>query len=143
MNGGPTRDCRVRLFAAGLPWQCHAGTATATILFSSICGKRPTKKSTRAATSTTTSSTPDFRVPSSLCSPNRARASGAQFRLRRDGRGTATAHDIEEAPMCCPLSVFRSEKPLLLAICLKEEGRDTQTFQEVINQVLALGGWTG
>ncbi len=41
-----------------------------------------------------------------------------------------------------PLS-GRSDKPLLLAICLKEEGRDTGTFQEVINQVLSLGGWRG
>lgn len=41
------------------------------------------------------------------------------------------------------LHPLRSDKPLLLAICLKEEGRDTSTFQEVINQVLSLGGWDG
>ncbi|CAN0133381.1 unnamed protein product, partial [Hapterophycus canaliculatus] len=41
------------------------------------------------------------------------------------------------------LEQMKSEKPLLLAVCLKEEGRNTQTFQEVINQVLTLGGWTG
>ncbi|CAN0290123.1 unnamed protein product [Ectocarpus sp. 6 AP-2014] len=41
------------------------------------------------------------------------------------------------------LEQMKSDKPLLLAVCLKEEGRDTKTFQEVINQVLSLGGWSG
>lgn len=41
------------------------------------------------------------------------------------------------------LEQMKSDKPLLLAICLKEEGRDTGTFQEVINRVLSLGGWEG
>lgn len=47
------------------------------------------------------------------------------------------------APLPAPCCCARSDKPLLLAVCLKEEGRDTQTFQEVINQVLSLGGWSG
>ncbi|CAM9149736.1 unnamed protein product [Ascophyllum nodosum] len=41
------------------------------------------------------------------------------------------------------LEQMKSDKPLLLAVCLKEEGRDTGTFQEVINQVMSLGGWEG
>lgn len=41
------------------------------------------------------------------------------------------------------LEQMKSEKPLLLAVCLQDAGRDTATFQEVINQVLSLGGWQG
>ncbi|CAM9863281.1 unnamed protein product [Discosporangium mesarthrocarpum] len=41
------------------------------------------------------------------------------------------------------LEQMKSNKRLLLAICLKEEGRDSATFQAVINEVLQLGGWTG
>ncbi|CAM9494949.1 unnamed protein product [Choristocarpus tenellus] len=41
------------------------------------------------------------------------------------------------------LEQMKSDKPLLLAICLKDEGRDSGTFQAVINEVLRLGGWQG
>ena len=34
-----------------------------------------------------------------------------------------------------------SEKPLLLAIALKESGRDTTTFQTIINELFQIATW--
>ena len=35
----------------------------------------------------------------------------------------------------------KSSKPLLLTVCLKEEGRGVSVFQEVLNSLLEIQSW--